>query len=228
MTPTVRQARLDPRAPLVLDAHDLGRRPGTMQPIHRTVPAPQDLGNGVIAVSAGSALELDLRLEAVMDGVLASGTATATASGECVRCLDPVTEQVVVEVQELFLHHAPDDADADNEQPLLHGDLLDLEPAVRDAVVPALPFQPVCRPDCPGLCSRCGVRLLDDPGHAHEDPDPRWAALAGLTDRLADPPADPPADPVGAASDAPPITDTRPPTGTATAAEPDRAQEETN
>lgn len=49
-----------------------------------------------------------------------------------------------------------------------------------DAVVPTLPFQPVCRPDCPGLCPQCGVRLADEPGHAHDDIDPRWAALAGL------------------------------------------------
>lgn len=210
MTRTVRQARLDPRAPLVLDAHELGRRPGTMLQVRRDVPAPEDLGNGVIGVSAGSPLALDLRLEAVMDGVLVSGTATATATGECVRCLDPVSETVVVDLQELFLHAPPEEADADNELPLLDGDLLDLEPTVRDGLVPALPFQPVCDPDCPGLCSRCGARLLEDPDHSHEDTDPRWAALAGLTDQL------------GQASDAGPGD------GAATAVDPAGTEEETN
>jgi len=62
----------------------------------------------------------------------------------------------------------------------LEGDLIDLEPALRDTVVPALPFQPLCRPDCPGLCSECGARLADDPDHSHETLDPRWAALGGL------------------------------------------------
>lgn len=212
MTPTVRQARLDPRAPLVLDAHELGRRPGTMREVRRTVPAPADLGNGVIAVSPGSPLELDLRLEAVMDGVLVSGTVSGTATGECVRCLDPVTEQVDVDVQELFLHERPEDAADDDELPLLEGDLIDLEPTVRDSVVPSLPFQPVCDPDCPGLCSRCGARLMDDPDHSHDEADPRWAALANLTDQLTDQP-----------TDQPDQND-----GTATAAAPDRTEEETN
>ena len=210
MTPTVRPARLDPRKPLVLDAHDLGRRPGTMLQVQRTVPAPGDLGNGVIAVSAESPMDLELRLEAVMEGVLVSGTVSATATGECVRCLDPVTEDVLVDVQELFLHAPPEEADPDADAlPLMDVDLLDLEPTVRDALVPALPFQPVCDPDCPGLCSRCGARLLDDPDHSHEDNDPRWAALAGLTDQLA-------------------RADARTGDGTATAADPAGTEEETN
>lgn len=210
MTPTVRQARLDPRAPLVIDTHELGRRPGTMLSFQRDVPAPEDLGNGVIGVSAGSPLSLDLRLEAVMEGVLVTGTVVATATGECVRCLDPVTEGVEVDLQELFLHAAPEEVDPDADAlPLMDVDLLDLEPTVRDALVPALPFQPVCDPDCPGLCSRCGARLLDDPDHSHEDNDPRWAALAGLTDQLA-------------------RADARSGDGAATAADPAGTEEETN
>jgi uncharacterized protein len=217
VTPTVRQARLDPRAPLVLDAHELGRRPGTMLEVRRTVPAPADLGNGVIGVSAGSDLDLDLRLEAVMDGVLVSGTVTGEASGECVRCLDPVTERVEVDVQELFLHEPPEESDDDAELPLLDGDLIDLEPTVRDALVPALPFQPVCDPDCPGLCSRCGARLMDDPDHSHDESDPRWSALAGLA--LPGTPQD---------AQQAPHEPTRMNDGTATPAGPDRTEEETN
>ena len=74
-----------------------------------------------------------------------------------------------------------DDAD-DTGTSRLEGDLVDLEPLLRDAVVLSLPFQPLCREDCPGLCTECGARLADDPGHQHEDAiDPRWAALRGLT-----------------------------------------------
>ena len=71
------------------------------------------------------------------------------------------------------------DSDEDEVREMV-GDLLDLEPMVRDAVVPALPFQPVCRADCPGLCSECGARLAEDPGHRHDTIDPRWAALSSL------------------------------------------------
>ena len=63
----------------------------------------------------------------------------------------------------------------------LEGDLVDLEPLLRDAVVLALPFQPLCMEDCPGLCPDCGFRLADDPDHAHDAAiDPRWAGLTAL------------------------------------------------
>jgi uncharacterized protein len=176
---------LDPRAPLVLDTHELGRRPGAMRRVRLTVPAPADLGlGGVVGVPEGTDIELDLRLESVMEGVLVSGTARAALTGECARCLDRVDRQIDVEVQELFAY--PDraavngaEADAD-EVEMVEGDLVDLEGAIRDAVVLALPQAPLCRDDCPGLCPQCGARLVDDPGHVHETSDPRWAALAGL------------------------------------------------
>ena len=173
--------RLDPRAPLVIDTRELGRRPGSMRSVSRVGPAPAGLGDEVIGVRAGADLELDLRLEAVMEGVLVSGTARATAAGECVRCLDPIEQQLEVDVQELFAYPESSSADADEDEVHhLEGDLLDLEPVVRDAVVLALPLQPVCEDDCPGLCVDCGARLADDPGHGHESVDPRWAALSGL------------------------------------------------
>lgn len=190
--------RLDPRSPLVLDVRELGRRPGSMRPLSRSVPAPAHLGLGVLGVPEGSDLELDLRLESVVEGVLVSGTVAATVTGECVRCLDPVTSSIDVDLQELYVHpdrehggHAGhhgrgrvDDGFAEDEEmaalPQLHGDLLDLEPVLRDAVVLALPLRPLCREDCPGLCSECGARLDSDPGHGHEVEDPRWAVLRQL------------------------------------------------
>jgi DUF177 domain-containing protein len=168
---------LDPRAPLVLDIRDLGRRAGSMMEVGRTVPAPADLGGGVAVVPPGSDMELSLRLESVVEGVLVSGTATVTVVGECARCLDPVEWHETVPFTELFLHEPGPE---EEELPVLDGDLLDLEPVVRDAVVLALPLAPLCRPDCPGLCPACGARLADDPSHGHDRMDPRWAALTGL------------------------------------------------
>jgi uncharacterized protein len=181
-----RPGHLDPRSPFVLDTHELGRRPGSTRTVRLTVAAPQDLGTAVIGVPAGSDLELDLRLEAVMEGVLVTGTVDGQAVGECVRCLDDVTEPLAVTMSELFVYPeraaiAALDGDENDDLRELDGDLLDLEPALRDAVVLMLPFQPLCRPDCPGLCPLCGARLADDPGHSHETLDPRWAALSGLT-----------------------------------------------
>jgi uncharacterized protein len=177
--------RLDPRSPLVLDTRELGRRPGSMRTVSRTVPAPAHVGVDVLGVQEGSPLELELRLESVVEGVLVSGTVHAIASGECVRCLDPVSTPLVVDLQELYAHPGHEQpADDDDTEPLpgMEGDLIDLEPAVRDAVVLALPLRPLCREDCPGLCPTCGARLADDPEHGHEESDPRWEALRGLAD----------------------------------------------
>lgn len=178
---------LDPRAPLVLDTRELGRRPGSQREEVRSVPAPAELGIEVLHVPEGSPVEIDLRLEAVMEGVLVTGTAQAGLEGECARCLEAIEDEIHVTFQELYLYadgrHDQSDEDLDDEASTLEGDLLDLEPLLRDAVVLALPFQPLCEDDCPGLCVECGARLKDEPDHTHEAPiDPRWAGLAALKD----------------------------------------------
>lgn len=172
-------SRLDPRDPLVLDTRVVDRRPGEMRTLSRTAPAPGGMGLDVIAVPEGAELELDLRLESVLEGLLVSGTVRAQAVGECVRCLEPVRLDIELPLQELFAY--PDASAADDEDvQRLEDDLLDLSGLLRDTVVLALPLQPVCRDDCPGLCPECGARLADDPGHAHEQVDPRWAALRDM------------------------------------------------
>lgn len=174
-------ARLDPRRPLVLDTRELGRRAGSMRAVRRTVPAPAGLGLELIAVPAGSDVHLDLRLESVMEGVLVSGTVEATVAGECGRCLEPFTDTVSVDVQELFVYpdSTTDETTEDDEVSRIEHDLLDLEPVVRDATVLALPLTPLCDPDCLGLCAGCGQRLDELPAdHNHDLPDPRWAVLA--------------------------------------------------
>ncbi|MFW5474504.1 YceD family protein [Knoellia sp. CPCC 206450] len=178
--------RLDPRSPLVLDTKEVGRRPGSMAELVREVGAPADFGTEVLRVTEGEPLDVDVRLESVVEGVLVTGSVQGTATGACVRCLDPVSHDVDARFQELFAyadrnahHQEVGDEDAAEEY-LIEDGLIDLEPVLRDAVVPALPFQPVCRPDCPGLCSECGMHLAEDPDHAHDVIDPRWAALTDL------------------------------------------------
>lgn len=192
-------AASEQESPWVVDTRELIRRPGSMRELSRTVTAPERIGTDVIAIQSGQPVELDLRLESVVEGVLATGTVEATASGVCVRCLDDVEVDLEVGFQELFAyperaaHHSKVAAPAarkgsgkdietdEDEQHVLDGDLMDLEEVVRDAVVTALPFQPVCRDDCPGLCSECGARLADDPDHHHDVIDPRWSALSSLS-----------------------------------------------
>ena len=182
------QQRLDPRNPLVLDTRELGRRPGSMRQVQLSAPAPEGLGIvDLIGVPTGAELELDLRLESAMDGVLVSGVVTAPVSGECGRCLADVSDTLSVRIQELFVYpEASTDPSYpdDDEVAQLQGDHLDLTPTLRDAVVLALPLTPLCSEDCQGLCATCGERLEDLPdNHSHEETDARWGALAGLLEQ---------------------------------------------
>lgn len=181
--------RLDSRSPLVVNTHDLGRRPGVMRELILSVPAPADLQVELLGVPQGSPVELEVRLESVVEGVLVSGSARVLLTGECARCLGPIEDDLEVALQELYVY--PESDAEEDEAARLDGELLDLEPVLRDAVVLALPFQPVCRADCPGLCVECGARLADHPGHSHQESvDPRWGALSALqTDDTAAPAA---------------------------------------
>jgi uncharacterized protein len=185
----------------------LGRQAGSSLARTRTVPAPSDLRLELIRVPEGADVALEVRFEAVSEGVLATGTAIAPLEGECARCLAPLTSSVTARFQELYLYddgrhdkhdrhdrhdkydkyekHDEQEEQDDEELYYLDGDLLDLEPAFRDAVVLALPMSPLCREDCPGLCVECGVPLADaGPDHRHtEAVDPRWAALKQLGDQ---------------------------------------------
>ena len=184
-----------PRGALVFDMRQLGRQAGSALTQTRTVPAPDDLRLELIGVPAGADVPLEVRFEAVSEGVLVTGTAIAPLAGECARCLAPLTSSVTVGFQELYLyaesrhdkHDKHDDQEDQDAGELYHldGDLLDLEPAFRDAVVLALPMSPLCREDCPGLCAECGAPLADaGPGHRHDAAaDPRWAALKQLGDQ---------------------------------------------
>ncbi|MEV2239990.1 YceD family protein [Micromonospora sp. NPDC049891] len=175
---------LDPRSPLVLDTRELPRRPGALRTVERVVPAPSDLGVELIGVPEGAGLDLDLRMESVSEGVLVSGTVSGPIRGECGRCLREINDSVTVTIQELYAYEnsTTDITTEEDEVGRMQGDLIDLEPALRDAVVLALPNNPLCRQDCPGLCPECGVHRDDLPAdHSHQQIDPRWAGLSQLT-----------------------------------------------
>ncbi|MFV0635037.1 YceD family protein [Demequina sp.] len=148
-------------------------------------PAPAVLGTDVIGVPQGEELSLDVSLESLSEGIWVSGTVSAEAVGECGRCLDEVRQHVDTRVQGLFAFNDSQMGDEDEESEDVFefdGETVDLEEVVRDAVVTQLPFTPLCRPDCPGLCDQCGARLAEDPDHAHDVIDPRWSALQSLSE----------------------------------------------
>lgn len=164
-----------------------------MMSVEETVPSPARMGVELVAVAEGAPLDLDLRLESVSEGVLVTGTVSAPTVGECARCLTPITGEVDIDLTELFAYpdsKTEETTEAD-EVPRVNrdkgSDTVDLEQSITDAVGLALPFSPLCTPDCQGLCPECGVRLADaEPGHRHDQIDPRWAKLAQLREQSGD------------------------------------------
>ena len=175
--------QLDARAPLVLDTRDLPRSPGSQRALRDVVAAPDDLGIELISVPEGSDLTLDLLLQSVTEGVYVSGKVSGRLVGECGRCLRAIDDKITVDVGEMFAYEnsTTDETTEEDEMGRVRDDLIDLEPAVRDALVLALPQNPVCREDCPGLCPDCGVPWDELPdGHGHELLDSRWAELSKI------------------------------------------------
>ncbi len=185
------EVTIDPHYPWRVQVHRLGRQPGSRALLQLEAAPDQPWGDEVSGLGPQDPLAVRASLEAVGEGVLVTGQVRGLAHGQCIRCLDPVSVPLQLDVQELFTYDDTRSArrqqraavveQGEVEQPLVVRDeTVDLLPMVRDAVVLALPAQPLCRPDCPGLCSQCGQPLAQEPDHRHETADPRWAALAGL------------------------------------------------
>lgn len=162
--------------PLVLGVTDLRRQPGLRRRFERSVEL-NGLGISTAVVPDGSPVEVDLELEAVSNGIVATGMVRAPWVGECRRCLLPVEGVSEAKVQEIF---EPDPTEG--ETYLLGNEVVDLEPMVRDAVLLALPLAPLCAEDCKGPAPE---EFPTGPAGAVVDgdeppTDPRWAALAEL------------------------------------------------
>lgn len=127
-----------------------------------TVPPTADVVVDVELVPVGRAIEV-------------VGTVTAPWSGECRRCLRPISASVLAHVRELF-EGTPVEEET---YPLVH-DEVDLELLAREAVVLELPQAPLCREDCLGLCPTCGADRNESPCSCPPATDPRWAALDRL------------------------------------------------
>ncbi len=159
-----------------IPVHELIKRPGEMRELVMQFDMDQELGTGYAAVPKGQWLKLDVRLESVHEGILATGEVSTQAHTVCSRCLEEMNVDIEESFQELFVYGSPGEDEFG-----VQGDSIDLEQVIIDSVVLNLPFKPVCSSDCQGLCPDCGFKLQNDPAHSHQAPvDSRFAALAQL------------------------------------------------
>jgi uncharacterized protein len=159
-----------------VDVRDLLGQPGASRQVVVAEPV-EDLATEMARVPPEAPIRVDVLLESVVEGILVSGPVTGEISYRCARCLKPFTARFAVEVAELFSPGARDEEEA---YPLGDDGALDLEPMVRDAVILSMPFSPLCRPDCLGLCERCGGDRNLGECNCGPEVDPRWAALGQL------------------------------------------------
>lgn len=168
---------------------ELVGRPGATRELTRAV-SPDVFGEdpwGPTVTAIGDPVQLQLHLDAVVEGILVRGALGFLVELSCARCLVPQTVARDVEVAELFLDPSRRTME-DEEGPEPGYELvdentaIDLTTLVRDALLIDLPVRVLCRDDCQGLCETCGTdRNVHQCGHRREAvPDPRWTALAEL------------------------------------------------
>lgn len=161
---------------IAVDVRDLVGHPGASRSVH-VEEAIEGLQTGLAQVAGQTPVDADLLLESVVEGILASGEVVGTYVETCARCLTPMQRPFRLRVQELFAPGAaPDDPD---EYPLMQGEI-DLEPLIRDAVLLAMPYSPLCKPDCLGICERCGGNRNLGECTCEPATDVRWAPLSAI------------------------------------------------
>ena len=158
---------------------ELMKHPGNMRETALKEVLEERIGTELAYLPVGAELEIELRLESVHEGILATAEVFGDGLTMCSRCLDEIKLEIEVDFQELFAYSSSSD-----DELVVSGEHIDLEQIVIDSVVLSLPFQPVCSPDCLGLCVECGKKWIEDPGHEHQAPvDSRFAALQGLLNK---------------------------------------------
>ncbi|MEX0699406.1 MAG: YceD family protein [Acidimicrobiia bacterium] len=157
---------------LAFDVGDLVGHPGLYRQVQGELGVKFEVGESTVDDNA----VVNARLEWISDGVLVTASATTVVTHQCARCLTEWTGELEVRFTEMFARHPTEEQSGVNPDATV-----DLGPVVHDELSLALPSDPICRPDCQGLCPTCGADLNVEPcaGHGDESASP-FAALKQL------------------------------------------------
>lgn len=158
-----------------VDVRDLVGHPGTSRRLSLD-GGLEGLRTELVVVPDEAPLHVEVLLESVVEGIFVTGPVSGTMEVACARCLRRDTRAFRVDVAELFAFEPEEEAG----EYALGAEELDLEPMIRDVVLLQMPFAPLCRPDCRGLCERCGGDRNLDECSCPPPVDPRWAPLQDL------------------------------------------------
>ena len=194
-------------SPWAVSVAQVASRPGQSKEIDATFPAPSGIGDEIVGVDEGTDVSVVGSFDSIVDGLILNARISAPVHAECTRCLKPIQRDWTVNVTSFFPYEDKSAAgkggkagkngkeeevdiiagedESEDTYPLLDGGAwADLEALLRDTLVEELPLQPLCKPDCKGLCSQCGIDLNENPDHQHDMTDIRFAALEGLKAKL--------------------------------------------
>lgn len=133
-----------------------------------------------------SPIHLAVHVQPADEGVLIRGDLKGNVEMPCNRCTEPAAAQLeskIEEYEEIPLEGKPG-KDADPNSLIVfenHAPMLNLADLAWEQFMLALPPNPLCMPDCKGLCPQCGINLNHQSCNCHTDSiDPRMAPLAGV------------------------------------------------
>ena len=170
-------------SPWAVSVAQVASRAGQSKSLDATFPAPSGIGDEIVGVDEGADVQVVGSFDSIVDGLILSARISAPVHAECTRCLKPIQRNWEASEEEVDIVAGEDESE--DTYPLLEGgSWADLEALLRDTLVEELPLQPLCKPDCKGLCSQCGIDLNEQPDHHHDVTDIRFAALEGLKARL--------------------------------------------
>jgi uncharacterized protein len=166
---------------------DLGQMEEASRPFDVSIATDElDLDNPTFRLAGDVRASGEIRKGSAQIDV--HGSINAPAEIDCARCLEPIARDLTIEFAASFV--APENFAADKEREvstedldvdILESDQIDLKQLVREQIVLNFPEQVFCKPDCKGLCPKCGGnRNLIDCNCDLEETDPRWAALKNL------------------------------------------------
>lgn len=173
-------------------------RAGRSKHVDQDFPAPSGIGDQVVGIREGDPVQVTGSFESMVDGLIFTAHISAPLRAECTRCLKPIERGIGVDPVVFFPYETPEPEQTTGKAEIIAGEeeggdtyplaeggaFADLEALLRDNLAEALPLQPLCRPDCRGLCPQCGIDLNEHPDHHHVVLDDRWDALKGLKAKL--------------------------------------------
>jgi uncharacterized protein len=162
---------------------------GASLTVQSEMPATNlDWGEGIKAISP---IQVTAKVTNTGRCLVVEGTISCTTELTCDRCLQPFPVKLQTTFDEEFFEHDKGRKPVDEEAAELFaevsvyaGDTLDLSEAVEEYAILALPYRALCKPDCAGLCAKCGQNLnLGKCGCEQVSIDPRLADLARFLDK---------------------------------------------